>query len=183
MIIGLQGYAGSGKSTVAQYLATKHGFARRHIKQPIADMVASLILDAFPGVTDSDLHEMVDGALKRTPIPELGNRSATELQQFLGTEFGRNFIHPDLWLDIWSAWAAQHPKVVQESVRFANEAERCDVIWEVRRPGYEALNGHVSESLPSDCPNAVIDNSGTEADLFASVDRLLATTLKYEKGA
>lgn len=181
MIIGLQGYAGSGKSTVAEYLATKHGFARRHIKQPIADMV-SVLLEAV-GMSPASICACIDGNLKRTPVDALGGRSATEIQQFLGTEFGRNFIHPDIWLDIWSAWAAQHPKVVQESVRFANEAERCDVVWEVRRPGYEALNGHVSESLPSDCPNAVLTNDGTEADLFARVDRLLATTLKYEKGA
>lgn len=181
MIIGLQGYAGSGKSTVAQYLATKHGFARRHIKRPLAQMAASLMLDA--GIPDDHVPLYLDGPLKRQPIPELGGRSATEIQQFLGTEFGRNFIHPDIWLDIWSAWAAQHPKVVQESVRFANEADRCDVIWEVRRPGYEAHNGHASEVLPCDCPNAVMVNDGTEAELFAKVDRLLATTLKYEKGA
>jgi dephospho-CoA kinase len=31
MIIGLQGYAGSGKSTVASYLVERYGFARRHI--------------------------------------------------------------------------------------------------------------------------------------------------------
>lgn len=180
MIIGLQGYAGSGKSTVAQYLATKHGFARRHIKQPIADMVRVLLQSS--GVPESLVDDYVDGRFKRTPIPELGNHTPTEIQQFLGTEFGRNFIHPDIWLDIWSAWAAGHERVVQESVRFANEAERCDVIWEVRRPGYEALNGHVSEALPAK-ESVVLVNDGTEADLFAHVDRLLETTLKYEKGA
>jgi hypothetical protein len=183
MIIGLQGYAGSGKSTVAKYLEERHGFARRHIKQPIADMVASLIADAVPMGFDDDIYRYLDGDLKRTPIPALGNRSATEIQQFLGTEFGRNFIHPDIWLDIWSAWAAQHPKVVQESVRFANEAARCDVIWEVRRPGYGALNGHVSESLPSDSPNAILTNDGSEAGLYAKIDALLAVTVEYEEGA
>jgi hypothetical protein len=178
MIIGLQGYAGSGKSTVAKYLEERHGFARRHIKAPIAAMTQMLLMYAFPEAI-SDLHEMVDGTLKRTPIPALGGRSATEIQQFLGTEFGRDFIHPDIWLDIWSAWAKQHPKVVQESVRFANEAERCDVIWEVRRPGYGALNGHVSEALPDACPGAVLRNDGTEADLFAQVDRLLQVYEQY----
>lgn len=175
MIIGLQGYAGSGKSTVAKYLEERHGFARRHIKDPIRNMARELILDV--GIERPEVY--LDGDLKRTPIPELGNRSATEIQQFLGTEFGRNFIHPDIWLDIWSAWAAGHPKVVQESVRFANEAERCDVIWEVRRPGYGALNGHVSESLPSDSPGAILTNDGTEADLFAKVDRLLQVYEQY----
>lgn len=173
MIIGLQGYAGTGKSTVADYLEKRHGFARRHIKQPIADMLASLISDAVPMGFDDDIYRYLDGDLKRTPIPELGGRSATEIQQFLGTEFGRNFIHPDLWLDIWSAWAAQHLLVVQESVRFANEAGRCDVIWEVRRPGYEALNSHVSEALPAK-PDVVLDNSGGLEALYAQIDRTLA---------
>lgn len=176
MIIGLQGYAGSGKSTVATYLAERHGFARRHIKQPIADMVASLISDAVPMDWDDDIYRYLDGDFKRTPIPALGNRSATEIQQFLGTEFGRNFIHPDIWLDIWSAWAAGHERVVQESVRFANEADRCDVIWEIRRPGYEALNGHVSEALPATA-DTILYNNGSLTDLYAQVDAAI------EKGA
>lgn len=173
MIIGLQGYAGSGKSTVADYLAKRHGFARRHIKEPIADMTYALLEAVNLGEASN---AYLDGDLKRTPIPELGGRSATEIQQFLGTEFGRNFIHPDIWLDIWSAWAAQHPKVVQESVRFANEAERCDVIWEVRRPGYEALNGHVSEALPAEA-DVVLVNDGDLELLYRQVDHAI------EKGA
>jgi hypothetical protein len=172
MIIGLQGYAGSGKSTVAKYLEEHHGFARRHIKQPIADMARVLLRSS--GVPESLVDDYVNGRFKRSPIPQLGGMvSATEIQQFLGTEFGRNFIHPDIWLDIWSAWAAQHPKVVQESVRFANEAERCDVIWEVRRPGYGALNGHVSEALPA-AADVVLDNSGGVEALYYAVDRILA---------
>jgi hypothetical protein len=176
MIIGLQGYAGSGKSTVAKYLEERHGFARRHIKAPLAAMTRTLFLYAFPEATDADLHEMVDGTLKRESLEALGGRTPTEIQQFLGTEFGRNFIHPDIWLDIWSAWAAQHPKVVQESVRFANEAERCDVIWEVRRPGYGALNGHVSEALPV-AADVVLVNDGDLDLLYRQVDAAI------EKGA
>lgn len=174
MIIGLQGYAGSGKSTVAQYLATKHGFARRHIKRPIARMASVLLLEL--GLPSNSIAKYLDGHRKRDSIPGLGGRSATEIQQFLGTEFGRNFIHPDIWLDIWSAWAAQHPKVVQESVRFANEAERCDVIWEVRRPGYGALNGHVSEALPV-VADVVLVNDGDLELLYRQVDHAI------EKGA
>ena len=173
MIIGLQGYAGSGKSTVAQYLATEHGFARRHIKAPISSVVWTLLYEAGVGESGLDWIKYTDGELKNDPIPQLGGRSGRDLQQFLGTEFGRNFIHPDIWLDIWSAWAAQHPKVVQESVRFANEAERCDVVWEVRRPGYEALNGHVSEALPAEA-DVVIENAGGVEELYYAVDRILA---------
>jgi hypothetical protein len=172
MIIGLQGYAGSGKSTVATYLQERHGFARRHIKQPIADMARVLLKAAHPDAWDGTLDQMIDGNMKRLPVDALGGRTPTEIQQFLGTEFGRNFIHSDIWLDIWSAWAAQHPKVVQESVRFANEAERCDVIWEVRRPGYGALNGHVSEALPV-VAGVVLDNSGGVEGLYEQIDAAL----------
>lgn len=173
MIIGLQGYAGSGKSTVARYLQERHGFARRHIKTPIAEMTRVLIKAAEPFLTDAGVNEYVDGKYKRSGITRLGGRTATEIQQFLGTEFGREFIHPDIWLDIWSAWAAGHERVVQESVRFANEAERCDVIWEIRRPGYEAHNGHASEVLPVKEPDVTITNSGTLDGLHYTLDRIL----------
>lgn len=169
MIIGLQGYAGSGKSTVAEYLAKRYGFARRHIKMTLAKMTVTMLMDAQVATEHEEIERYLNGDLKRTPIPALGNRTPTEIQQFLGTEFGRNFIHPDIWLDIWFAWAAGHPKVVQESVRFANEAERCDVIWEVRRPGYEALNGHVSEALPA-VADVVLDNSGGVEELYAQIE-------------
>lgn len=178
MIIGLQGYAGSGKSTVADYLEHKHGFARRHIKFPLAQMAKVLMMHAYVDGGRTQLDRYIDGDLKRTPIPELGGRTATEIQQFLGTEFGRNFIHPDIWLDIWSAWAAGHERVVQESVRFANEADRCDVIWEIRRPGYEALNGHVSEALPCDAPDAIIENNGDLGKLYADIEWLLTGKIK-----
>lgn len=168
MIIGLQGYAGAGKSTVADYLATRHGFARQHIKEPLAQMAEVLLV--YAGIPHERTGHYLDGDLKRTPIPELGNRSATEIQQFLGTEFGRNFIDPDLWLDIWARWASGHERVVQESVRFANEAERCDVIWEIRRPGFEAHNGHVSEQLPCQTPRAVLVNAGDVDALHKLID-------------
>lgn len=173
MIIGLQGYAGSGKSTCAQYLVERHGFARRHIKAPIADMTRVLLQNAYE-MPLIDTYDYIDGHWKREPLVALGGRSATEIQQFLGTEFGREFIHPDLWLDIWSKWAASQPgRVVQESVRFANEAERCDVIWEIRRPGFEAHNGHVSEGLPCQTPDAIVENNGDLEKLYADIDWLL----------
>lgn len=177
MIIGLQGYAGAGKSTVASYLATRHGFARRHIKAPIAEMTRVLIKAAYGDDTsDYSIDDHIDGINKRSPIMRLGNRSATEIQQFLGTEFGREFIDPDLWLDIWARWASGHPLVVQESVRFANEAERCDVIWEIRRPGFEAHNGHVSEGLPCAEPDTVLVNDGSVGFLHLQVDAALRKT-------
>lgn len=168
MIIGLQGYGGAGKSEVARYLESEFRFKRRHIKQPLADMFAVLLRAKFPDATDADIADIIDGSRKREPIPELGGRTSTEIQQFLGTEFGRDFIDPDLWLDIWKAWAKTQKRVVQESVRFANEGEPCDEVWEIRRPGTGPVNGHVSEAMPC-VPSLILDNDGTLPELFFQV--------------
>lgn len=168
MIIGLQGYGGTGKSEVARYLESEFRFKRHHIKTPLSDMFAVLLRAKFPGISDSDLQEVIDGSRKRDPIPELGGRTSTEIQQFLGTEFGRDFIGPNLWIDIWAAWAKKQKRAVLESVRFPNEAAACDEIWEIRRPGVGPVNGHPSESLPG-APSLILDNAGTLPELFFQV--------------
>lgn len=45
MIIGLTGYKGAGKSTLAQQLVERHGFAVRKIAGPLKDMLRSLHLN------------------------------------------------------------------------------------------------------------------------------------------
>ncbi len=172
-VVGLQGYGGSGKSEVRRILE-KRGYVARHIKEPIAEMAYQLLIYSGLSVMEAEMH--IDVSYKRDPIPELGNRSATEIQQFLGTSFGRDFIDPDIWLNIWCRWAdgelANGGRVVQESVRFANEADairvRGGIVVEVRRPGVGPVNGHVSESLPT-TPDFVIQNTGTLADLESKV--------------
>lgn len=170
-IIGLQGYGSAGKSEVRKILE-RCGYGARHIKAPIAEMTAVLLR----AVGIENVRGYIDGGLKRAPITLLGARSATDIQQFLGTEFGRDFIHPDIWLDIWCKWAdgelSDGHGVVQESVRFANEAAairaRGGVIIEVRRPGVGPVNNHESEALPIE-PDVVVNNNGTLGDLEASV--------------
>ena len=174
-VVGLQGYGGSGKSEVRRILE-RRGYVARHIKEPIAEMTRVLLREMFPAANGKFIHDFVNGRDKRAPIPALGNRSATEIQQFLGTSFGRDFIDPDIWLNIWCRWAdgelSNGGRVVQESVRFANEADairvRGGVVLEVRRPGVGPVNGHVSEALPT-TPDFVIQNTGTLADLESKV--------------
>lgn len=170
MILGLQGYGGAGKSTVAAILEREHGYARKHIKAPIVAMLTPLL--AASGIAEPERY--LDGDLKREMIPGFGGKTGTDLQQFIGTEFGREFIHKFLWVEIWHRWALAQPvPVVQESVRFADEAARCDVVWEVRRPGYGPSNGHASEALPVARPHAVIINDGSVEALSYTIGRLL----------
>jgi len=177
-LIGLMGYAGAGKSEVKKRLVERHGFVGPHIKEPLRAMCSAL-LDEM-GFDAVKIDRCLDGDLKREVIPEL-RRSGTEIQQFIGTEFGRSFCYPDLWLDLWLAKAdgvlSRGGRVVQESVRYTNEADsiraRGGIIVLVERPGVGRLNSHSSENLPT-TPDAVLDNSGSIADLHDFVDALVA---------
>lgn len=186
MIIGLMGYGGAGKSTAAQWLREAHGFQSPHIGLPIKNMLRSLLRDA--DVPANLIERYIDGDLKRTVIPELGV-TATEAQQRLGTEWGRKAIREDLWLSIWlhkvDSILAAGGRVVSESVRFPNEyaalRERGALMIEIRRPGFEGVNGHESEAVPgvADC---VVMNDGGIGRLGEAVDDLVrawATLPRY----
>ena len=177
-VIGLMGYGGAGKSEVAKYLANV-GYVRTHIKAPLRNMAASLLSDA--GYSADEIDSYLDGEFKRAVVPAI-LRSGTEVQQFLGTEFGRNFCYPGLWLDLWKARAeavlGAGGKVVQESVRFPNEADAVRALGGgvIRdgRPGVGPLSDHPSEQPPCE-PDHTIYNNGTIADLHLQV----ATWLRH----
>lgn len=177
-IIGLMGYAGSGKTTVANILRQDHNFQGPHIKAPLRAMCEVLLREV--GVSPTLIDRYLDGDLKRETIPML-QRSGTELQQFLGTEFGREFCYADLWLDAWLRRVdyimLSGSRIVQESVRFKNEADsirsRGGIIVLVSRPGVGPINGHKSEVFPT-TPDIEIENNGTIDDLRHRVDRIAA---------
>jgi hypothetical protein len=168
LLIGLTGYAGSGKDTVREILEERHEIDGIAFADPIRDMLSALF-DSI-GV---DNEWMTDRDRKEVPIPEIGASYRTLAQQ-LGTEWGRA-INPDLWLKIAAAKIAMYTKhdsrgVVISDVRFPNEAAwvkaQGGVIWRIIRPGVEPVRAHASEDLIASLPyDYVIDNSD-------SIDRL-----------
>lgn len=177
MIVGLMGYGGSGKSETAKAIVAA-GYVRMHIKKPLVEAAATLLREA--GISEEMIVRYLDGDLKRQTIPEF-RRSGTEIQQFLGTEFGRDFCYPALWLDIWASKAkaanAAGVRVIQESVRFPNEAAMIrsigGLILRVDRAGVGPLSDHPSERLPAE-PDIVISNNGSLTDLRLQVMERLA---------
>lgn len=177
-LIGLMGYAGAGKTEVKRILVERHGFVGPHIKEPLRAMCATLLREF--GISERMIDRYLDGDLKRDVIPEL-RRSGTELQQFVGGQLGRDFCHENLWLDAWLAKAdrilSSGGRVVQESVRYANEADsiraRGGVIVRVDRPGVGPINDHPSENLPTD-PDVVLHNNDSIAALRARVNEIAA---------
>lgn len=175
-LIGLTGYAGSGKDTVREILVRNHEFDGIAFADPIRDMLGGLFDSC--GVSET---WMTERELKERDIPALG-ASYRKLAQTLGTEWGRS-IHPEFWLKIAAAKIEMYrgyqcKGVVISDVRFPNEAEwvraQGGVIWKILRPGVEPVRAHASEDLIASLPyDYVIDNSGSIEGLPHAVEAAL----------
>lgn len=112
MLIGFTGPAGSGKDTCGAYLIEHHGYKRLSFAAPIYDALEAM------GFGRPDTQEQ-----KEAMIPWLGV-SWRHLAQTLGTEWGRERVHPNLWLGLAlkKVQANPHLKFVITDVRFENEA-------------------------------------------------------------
>lgn len=176
MLIGLVGYAGAGKDTVAGMLP---GFERR----AFADKLRALALAADPLVHGNSplghgrLSRMVShygwDRLKRE-WPEV-RRLLQDLGEGVRCQLGR-----DTWVD---AVLPGHPgalDVVITDVRYPNEAARIlalgGVIWVITRPGVGPVNNHDSEGYASWIGGYVhqeVVNGGTLDDLRSAVEDAL----------
>jgi enamine deaminase RidA (YjgF/YER057c/UK114 family) len=151
MLIGLTGYAGSGKDTVADILVRDHGFKR----YAFADKMREALLTLNPFVEECGLslqdilsNETWDEAKRRYP-------EVRELLQRFGTEVGRAMFGEDFWVDLVARqiedelpWGSN---VVMTDVRFANEANwvyhEFGTVLRITRPGVGPANDHSSEKL------------------------------------
>ncbi len=137
-IIAFIGPAGCGKSTAAAALVSG-GYIRHRFAGPLKAMLRAL------GLT----REEVDGNLKETPSALLGC-TPREAMQSLGTQWGREMIHGDLWMRAWINGLPTEGLIVVDDCRFPNEAEavrRLDgTIVRVIRPGWKYESEHESEA-------------------------------------
>jgi len=119
--IGLSGFAQTGKTTAANYIEARYGFRRVHIATTLRSMLAVLLRDL--GYNEADIFDILEGSRKDGwTIPEL-ERDSRHLQITIGTEWGREFVHPDIWVKTWTNLASQYDRAMNDSVRFGNEEQ------------------------------------------------------------
>tara|TARA_R100001377_G_scaffold85310_1_gene71518 strand:+ start:47060 stop:47800 length:741 start_codon:yes stop_codon:yes gene_type:complete len=112
------------------------------------------------------------------------------LMQLLGTECGRQILHPDVWVNgLLAEYEASvsngtYPKWIIPDMRFPNEAEALryrSITIRVNRPDvYLGLvKEHESETALDNWDNwdYVLENNGTLEDLYKKVDSILVETL------
>ncbi len=157
-LIGFCGPAGSGKSAAADRLVHRHGFTRVRFAGPLKRMMWALGLD----------ERHTDGALKEVSCDLLGGHTPRFAMQTLGTEWGRDLIATDLWLNAWRlAVKTTRGNIVVDDVRFANEAEvvRAAGGRLVRITGRGGIAGRHASEIQDFPVDAEIDNAG-EFDAF-----------------
>jgi len=186
-VIGLTGFAQSGKDTAAGFLA-EFGYKRLAFADILRQSLYNLnpIVKAFPGWEESDLgwntYAVISGYAR---VQELVDKygwdhvkveypEVRELLQRLGTEVGRELYGESFWVDrVMSqiesdravkprghetAWS----NFVITDVRFPNEYEAVrnagGQVFRIERPGVGAVNNHASEQvLPYDI---MVHNTG-----------------------
>ncbi len=114
-LVAFTGLIKSGKSTAADHLVANCGFVRVSFAAPIRRMLEGL------GLTPEELQ-----ARKEQPLDLLGGRTPRFALQTLGTEWGREKISPDLWVNATertiSKLFEEGRRVVIDDCRFDNEA-------------------------------------------------------------
>lgn len=160
------GPKGSGKSTLAFALQTKYYFHHTAFAEPIKKMLIELV--HLQGCSIPTANEMFRLGLKETPTKYLSGQTPRHAMQTLGTEWGRNWIDYNFWVNVWINSIKDHNRVVVDDVRFENEAtairQEGGVVVFVSRPGVETTDNHSSEKLGF-MPDWIITNGDTVEQL------------------
>lgn len=161
-IIGLSGFARSGKDEAAQVLVEECGFTRVAFADKLREMLYQLnpiVEIEFIAKDDEFFHrDSATVVYVRDVIDAFGwdgyketayGKEIRRLLQRLGTEAGRKTLWDSIWIDAAFAGLDENAKVVVSDARFFNEfeaiRERGGKIWRIERLGVGPANHHASE--------------------------------------
>jgi hypothetical protein len=168
MIIGLSGYAQSGKDATANLLCLNYDYKRIAFADPMrhALQIINPRLDSITRVSDFVDDYGWDIAKK--------NPEVRRLLQVLGTDFGRKMLGDDVWIKMAVRDLRQDDRVVISDVRFPNEADAIKklggTVWRINRKNNSPVNSHPSEhAMDNYMFSHVIYNDGTLEDLSDEV--------------
>lgn len=156
MILGLSGYARSGKDTFADILVDKYDFKKVAFADKLRDCVYALNPYVVSEYSLNTLHlqEVIDhygwNGYKNTPWGE----DIRRVIQNMGTEVGRDILGPNIWVDATMNSLPPEENIVFTDCRFPNEADAVrnsdGALVRISRPGVKPVNAHTSETQLDD---------------------------------
>lgn len=184
MLIGIVGPQGSGKTTVAEYLAAKWQFQDMTLAEPLKAACMALF--------DLDREQLYGSLADKTRAdPRWFGVTPRQIMQFVGTDLMRRqmsqlmpevgdniFVHR---FRIWYQRQSPGARISVSDVRFQNEAAMIRALggklWRIKRTT-DMQDAHVSET---ECHgidvDLEIDNNADIAALYQTVDRVITTIL------
>ena len=206
MIIGVCGFIGSGKDTVADYLVNFHEFRRESFANTLKDAVSAVFgwdRTLVEGRTKEarEWREQVDPWwAKRLGMPTLTPRWVL---QYWGTEVCRKSFHDDIWIaSLENKLRSSKDDIIVSDVRFPNEVTAIKnqggkIVWVQRgrlpewyNSAVEANNGsnlHINEMKINKIHASewawvgtefdhVIENDTSIDDLYTTVKKLIVSS-------
>lgn len=205
MIIGICGFIGSGKDTVADFLVNEHEFRRESFASTLKDAVSAVFgwdRELLEGRTKEarEWRERVDPWWSsRLDMPNLTPRWVL---QYWGTEVCRKGFHDDIWISsLENKLRSTEENVVISDCRFPNEIASIRnaggiILWVLRgalpewyQYAYDANRGdqgaaeqlkkyniHASETAwVSERFDYTVRNNGTLEDLYKKVNEIVTS--------
>lgn len=146
MLIGISGYAQSGKDTFANVLVKNHGFTRVAFAELLKESLYVLdpIVDQWGNRVSALVDEYGWDRCKQI-FPEM-----RFLLQRMGTEVGRQLLHENLWVDAaFNKLDLKNGHYCVSDMRFPNEALRIvdndGLTVRMNRDGVGPANAHPGE--------------------------------------
>lgn len=173
-VLGISGWARSGKDTAADYLVENHGYMKVSFSTPMKEAMYRL----NPRIT---VNEVVNTAL-RVGVDVYGWEGLKErspdirgLLQRFGTEVGRDMFDEDFWVDYALNSIPDGGKAVIADVRYPNEADAIKAlggkVYRVERDGVGPANEHASENALEGYEfDGAIRNDGTIDGLYYNIE-------------
>lgn len=176
LVIGIAGRASAGKTTLARMVATR--------LEEVAKV--RVFISPFAAPVKRIAAEMGWNGAK--------DAKGRRLLQLIGTDCGRECVHPNIWVDMWMEETFTQSNcnhghaVIADDVRFPNEAhairEQCGYIIHIERPQtwrrwFRSLFAHASERHAIDA-DFYVKNNGTLEHLENEAALIVATIVKKE---
>jgi len=187
MIIGICGFAGSGKDTIASYLITK-GFVKLSFSSVLKDVISAIFnwdRDLMEGISEKSRlwREQKDiwwsDKLQFTVTPRT-------MMQMIGTDLFRNLFHKDIWIFALERKIKQFNNVVITDCRFVSEIQMLEnmgakMMYVMRNePSWFSKQHSIPSSLHISeyewiykLPSIRIDNDDTIEQLYLKIDAIL----------
>ncbi len=186
-IIGLNGKAGSGKDTLADLLINHKGYTKEWHRYSFANPLRQM-LSVGLGI---NMDIMSDPKKKNDPKYGYMGKSARYLLQTLGTEWGRNLVDQNIWINEFERRSKYFDDnntegIIVTDCRFENEADAIHklggIVVNITRPNNPytkkvkdgGVESHLSEKeLPKEKIDYYLINDGKPDQLLTNFQKIL----------